>query len=255
MVDFVSLATSLGYDESMVITAYKAVNGGYFQEVYYARPPCLAKLDKWPKKYASQRVENLLVSNPRFADLISLFITFDLIGLHSMSAIILTRPISTDQIARDYEDTKTALSKAFSNPVDLGDLREVPQAKVLELGKELSERRKLILGSDPIAILNDMAYDSKTFEEAKANIPWLRGVKRENALKAIALAGLSEKFLEEKSLELKYLAFEMTTEFDAFLLGKGLLKTLEAVRNLDSEIAKAKFEELVGVVRGAGDYF
>ncbi|MGC9105274.1 MAG: hypothetical protein ACP5HQ_02465 [Thermoprotei archaeon] len=255
MVDFVSLATSLGYDEAMVITAYKAVNGGYFQEIYYAKPPCLARLDKWPKKYASPKVESLLTGNPRFADLISLFITFDLIGLHSMSAIVLSKPINMDQIVRDYEDTRATLLRAFSSPVDLGDLKGIQETKVLELGKELSERRKLILRSDLTVVLNDLAYDSKTFEEAKGEKPWLRGVRRENALKAIALAGLAEAFLKEKSLELKYLAFEITAEFDEFLLGRGLLKTLEAVRNLDSEVAKAKFEEIVRLVKDAGDYF
>jgi hypothetical protein len=255
VVDFISLAVSLGYDKERAIKAYRAINGGYFQEISYARPPLLLKLDKWPKKYTSPRLDAVLSSDVKLSELVSLYLTLDLLSIYQMSATLLNKPLNFDLVSKDFERTKEIMRGSFSNPIDLGEIKRVEEDRVLELGRELAEKRREELRLNVSELLNDLAYDSKTFEEAKASTPWLKGVKRKNALRAIALSGATERYLKEVELQLKYLAYELTLEFDNYLLSRGLLKTIESARNLESENAKRAFDDLVSMVKNAGDYF
>jgi hypothetical protein len=54
--NFITFAEKLGIDREAAIKVYRLFDGGYFESLYYSKPPILHKLREWPRKYLSKNL-------------------------------------------------------------------------------------------------------------------------------------------------------------------------------------------------------
>lgn len=59
--NFITFAEKLGIDREAAIKVYRLFNGGYFESLYYSKPPILHKLREWPRKYLTKKL--ILIKN------------------------------------------------------------------------------------------------------------------------------------------------------------------------------------------------
>lgn len=252
MTNFIELALRHGFDKDIVTKVYKAINGGYFIDVYYSRPPHLLPLDSWPQKYFTKRMKVLALSNPKSLDVLYFYASLDLYALYTMSSFLLNKEDYLELAKSDLRTLREHFVKNLESEPGVEDFDLQEEAK--GLGSELKRLRQLASESNLETILNDLAYESKVFEEAKSSKPWIKAVTRGNALKSIYLSGLLDVFITEADIKLRYLASELYLDFDRLLLTYGLEKTILKIRNLDDITLKTNYNKILNKIREFAEY-
>ena len=252
MTNFIELALRHGFDKDIVTRVYKAINGGYFIDIYYSRPPRLAPLDSWPKKYFTKRMKALAFSSPRSLDVLYFYANLDLYALYNMSSSLLNKEAHSESVELDLRALREQFMKNLENEPEEESFNIQEEARIL--GLELKRLRQVTNESDLETILNDLAYESKVFEKAKSSTPWIKAVSRSNALKSVYLSGLLDVFVTEADVKLRYLASELYFDFDRLLLTYGLEKTILKVRNLDDATLKTNYNEILNKIRELAEY-
>lgn len=252
MTNFIELALRWGFDKDIITKVYKAINGGYFIDIYYSRPPRLLPLDSWPRKYFSKRMRILALSCPRSLDVLYFYASLDLYTLYSMSSFIMNKESYYDLVKSDLEILRKYFTRNFEYEPRNENYDVQEEAKIL--GSELKRLRQLMSETDLESVLNDLAYESKVFEKAKSSTPWIKAVARNNALKSVYLSGLLDVFIAEADVKLKYLTSEFYFDFDRLLLTYGLEKTILKIRNLDDTLLKTNYSKILSKIRELAEY-
>ena len=252
MTNFIELALKHGFDKDIVTKVYKAINGGYFIDIYYSRPPRLFPLDSWPKKYFTKRMKVLALSSPQSLDVLYFYASLDLYALYAMSSSLLNREGYSKLVGSDLQTLRENIMKSLES--EPGEESFDLQEEAMTLGLELKRLRQLTGESDLEAILNDLAYESRVFEEAKSSTPWIKAVARSNALKSVYLSGLLDVFIAEADVKLRYLASELYLDFDRLLLTYGLEKTILKIHNLDDSVLQNNYNKILNKIKEIAEY-
>lgn len=248
--DYIKVAENLGLNKELIVNVYKKSSGGYFISLYYAKPPILFSLDNWPKKYMSKRL--LLWYSSKFDSemdqIISLFVTLDVLVLHRVSSTLLGKSeLSYSIIDNDIEEVFKELQNVSSS---LGITSSPQRVKITvnekflnELSQDILNKRKGEINENSYTILSEIAYESEFLTKIKGEKQWIRAINKENILKALALEGKLNDFLSEERVRLRYLLASKTMLFDKLLVEKGIKKTIEEIRDLKNEELKKEIDK------------
>ena len=249
--DYIKFAENIGLNKELAVTIYKKISGGYYIELYYAKPPILYVLDNWPKKYMSKKF--LLWYNSTFNSeidqIISLFITLDVTILHKVSSVLLKKEENTTIIDKDIEDVftdieKTSKSLGFSNSPQRVKVK-INEEFLKDLTSDILRKREEEINENIYNILSEIAYESDFLTKIKGKKNWIRAVNKQNILKALSLEGKLNEFLEEEKIRLRYLIASKTLFFDKILLEKGIKTTLEEIRELKADELKNEIDKFI----------
>ncbi|WP_338604014.1 hypothetical protein V6M85_05525 [Sulfolobus tengchongensis] len=238
--NFITFTEKLGIDREAAIKIYRMFNGGYFESLYYSKPPILHKLREWPRKYLTKRI--MFVKSPQLNQAFEALIWTDIITIYGMSAKLINEPIKYDILSKNidyvYDKIKEySLSNKFT---------EYPTFSNLDLFKvdfspfiiDLANKRIEEKNTDDLVIINDIAYDSKLMEEIKIKYPWAKNVKRENAIRAFQLSDKVNEFIEYALPFICYLAASKTFYFDHILLNNTISNTINTIEQEGSRAIK-----------------
>mgnify|MGYP001772632396 CR=1 FL=1 len=250
--DYIKVAENIGLGKELIVNIYKKISGGYYIELYYAKPPILYALNNWPKKYLSKRF--LLWYNSTFNSeidqIISLFITLDVTILHKVSSALLKKEENNiSVIEKDIEDVfkeieKVSNSFGFSNSPQRVKVK-VNDVFLRDLTADILHKREKEINENIYDILNEIAYDSEFLTKIKGEKNWIRAVNKQNILKALSLEGKLNEFLEVEKIRLRYLIASKTLLFDKILLEKGIKKTIDEIRELKNEELQNEINKFV----------
>ncbi|MBW9141684.1 MAG: hypothetical protein K1T65_08405, partial [Candidatus Aramenus sp.] len=99
--------------------------------------------------------------------------------------------------------------------------------------KDIVEKRKRDDEEDNVKLFNEIAYNSEVMDNLKRSYPWAKTISEEKSLKAVSLANLLDKFLEEVKEKIFYLAAERTRIFDKILVERGIRDAVYFVKKSD----------------------
>ena len=241
----------MGLDKELTVNIYKKISGGYYIELYYAKPPMLYALDNWPKKYLSKKF--LLWYNSTFNSeidqIITLFVTLDVTILHKTSSTLLKKEINTSVLEKDINDVFNEMEKAlnslgFSNSPQRVKI-EVDEKLLRDLISDILHKRLKEINENTYEILNEIAYESEFLAKIKGERNWIRAVNKQNILRALSLEGKLNEFLEAEKIRLRYLIASKTLLFDKMLLEKGIKKTIDEIRELKNEELKNEINKFI----------
>ncbi|MDT7861763.1 MAG: hypothetical protein RRA45_06085 [Saccharolobus sp.] len=229
--NFITFAEKLGINRDDAIKIYRLFNGGYFESLYYSKPPMLNKLRDWPKKYLTKRL--ILVKTPSLNQAFEALVWLDVIAIYGSSAKLTNNPMKYDILNKNIEEVYDKIREYSLN----NQISDYPTFSNLDLYKAdvspfindlVSKRMEEIRVSD-IEIISDIAYDSKLMEEIKAKYPWAKNVKRENSIRAFQLSDKVSEFMDYILPYIYYLASSKTFYFDQILINNTLSYTIQTV--------------------------
>ncbi|QGA53352.1 hypothetical protein GFS03_01515 [Sulfolobus sp. E5-1-F] len=238
--NFITFAEKLGIDREAAIKVYRLFNGGYFESLYYSKPPILHKLREWPRKYLSKKL--VLIRNIQLNQAFEALIWGDIIAIYGMSSTLINKPIKYDILEKNVEYVYEEIKKfSLSN-----NFTDYPTALSLDFVKvdfspfvnDLTSKRKEEIEASDSEIINDIAYDSKLMEEIKVRYPWAKNVKRENAIRAFQLSERVNEFVDYVIPFIYYLAASKTLHFDYTLISNTISDTVKIVEEEGSKAIK-----------------
>jgi hypothetical protein len=238
--NFITFAEKLGIDREAAIKVYRLFDGGYFESLYYSKPPILHKLREWPRKYLSKKL--VLIRNIQLNQAFEALIWADIIAIYGMSSKLIDRPFKYDILEKNVEYVYEEIKKySLSN-----NFTDYPMALSLDFVKvdfspfinDLTNKRREEMKASDSEIINDIAYDSKLMEEIKVKYPWAKNVKRENAVRAFQLSERVNEFVDYVIPYIYYIAASKTLHFDYTLISNMISDTIKIVEEEGSKAIK-----------------
>ncbi len=240
--NFIKFAEKLGIDREASIKVYRLFNGGYFETLYYSKPPLLYKLREWPKKYLSKKI--VYITTPQLSRAFETLLWVDTISLYGMSSKFTNSPLRYEILEKSIEIAYDRI-KEYST---LNNIDTYPMYSNLDFFKtdfsefiyDLYNKRLEEMKIDDLYIINDLAYDSKLMEEIKLKYPWAKNIGRDNAIRAFQLSDKVNEFLEYISPYIYYLASSKSLYFDNILISNNIIDTIKIIEKEGSMTIKEK---------------
>jgi len=263
--DYIRLAEELGVSKDIAIKVYRSFNGGYFIQLYYAKPPFLYKLRNWPKLYLNFKNYHLF-TNHEFDKAFTILVYSDIFSIYGMSYYLQRKSLDLDKIRGEVKEVFREIEiKASEQRMELYPrlYEEEIQINAEPLIKDLVKKRLDELNSDLIVLLNEIVYDSKIMDEIKKKYPWAKGVKRENSIRAVSLAGMLDQLIQSEFDVLVYLASSRSLYFDELLLANNISTAISTINSLNlnnfqyiaNEKLKNELNKLINIIKEIAEYY
>ncbi len=243
--DYISLAERVGIDKEKAVYVYKRMNGGYYLLLYYSKPPITYSLEDWPLLYLKRRKHYPRLAEPGYNEAFQLLVTLDVYSIVGTSYFLLhgDHNVPYTLIEREMKEVYEAIKQAANQEslYPYPSMGEPIEADFTGFVKDIVEKRKRDDEEDNVKLFNEIAYNSEVMDNLKRSYPWAKTISEEKSLKAVSLANLLDKFLEEVKEKIFYLAAERTRIFDKILVERGIRDAVYFVKK--SEIKDSPTNE------------
>ncbi|MEM3972301.1 MAG: hypothetical protein QXR34_05130 [Saccharolobus sp.] len=238
--NFITFAEKVGIDRESAIRVYRLFNGGYFESLYYSKPPILYKIREWPKKYLNKKLS--LITSLSLSKAFEALLWIDIIALYGASSKLIKAPMKYEFLNKNIEETYEKIREySLKNKIP-----DYPRSSNLDLLKadfspfidDLVNKRMEEIKANDLEIINDIVYDSKLMEEIKNKYPWAKNIKRNNAIRAIQISNTITEFNEYILPYIYYLASSKTYYFDHILINNTLTNTIKVLEKEGEEAIK-----------------
>lgn len=264
--DYIDLALKNGIERDKAIYTYKALNGGYFMKLYYAKTPIINELKNWPTLYLKKKKYFPKLASPEYNEALQLLITLDVYSILGTSFKLLKTNLEKKRLEDEVKTVYDKIEETCKNenifPCPMRTFDVNINQDFEPFIQDLLERRLRDHNVNVMETIEEIAYNSDFFNELRREVNWLKAIKAENSIRGIALAGKLEEFLDNIQDMIYLFSSERTLYFDTLLLSNNIedviKKVLEdgrkAIKNeIDNEFSK-DVNYIYNLIKQQGNY-
>ncbi|BDC18361.1 hypothetical protein [Acidianus sp. HS-5] len=264
--DYIDLALKNGIEKDKAIYTYKALNGGYFMKLYYAKIPIINELKTWPMLYLKKKKYFPKLASPEYNEALQLLITLDIYSILGTSFKLLKNNLEKKRLEDEVKNVYDKIEETCKNenifPCPMRTFDVNANEDFEPFIQDLLERRLRDHNADVMSTIEEITYNSEFFKELKTEVNWLKVIKVENVIRGIALTGKLEEFLDNIQDIIYLFSAERTLYFDTMLplnsIEDSIKKVLEdgrkAIKNeIDNEFSK-DVNYIYNLIKQQGSY-